>query len=402
MNRFFEHNLTLKLFSIAIAIVLWSMNPYNQDPYRDKVFRDIPVNVINQEKLAEKGLMLSSDIPGSFSIEVRGKTSDLQRLNKSDINRYVDLSKINGPGINEVPVDIRGIPLSIQINEEYKFELNVDRIISKTIPVTLDVDEENQDKLARRYWEISPKFIEVKGAESAVNKIVYGRAYLSMSEEKDEELIEQSIPVQLMDINDNPVEVKYVDQNPQFCIATVYPSRAIPVDPLITGNPAEGYVVVGTEISPGEIQVSGLPEIIKSLGTLRTELLDIEGASTDIKRELKLQNYEGVYISPGEQSQVQVLVRIEKIVEKTIEFGNIELQNIPPEHEAKLEDTTVSVVIRGPSSYISAVKPTDIQVYVNLEDAVKGEKSYPVEVRNIPKGVELINVEPVRVRISIK
>jgi hypothetical protein len=39
MSKFFQHNLTLKLFSIAIAIILWSMSPYNRDPYRDKVFR---------------------------------------------------------------------------------------------------------------------------------------------------------------------------------------------------------------------------------------------------------------------------------------------------------------------------------------------------------------------------
>ena len=108
MSRFFERNLTLKLFSIAIAIILWSMSPYNQDPYRDKVFRDIDLTVMNEDKLAEKGLMLSSEIPENYNIEVRGKTSDLNKLNHNDINVYLDLSKIKEPGTIKIPVDIKG------------------------------------------------------------------------------------------------------------------------------------------------------------------------------------------------------------------------------------------------------------------------------------------------------
>lgn len=402
MSRFFERNLTLKLFSIAIAIILWSMSPYNQDPYRDKVFRDIDLTVMNEDKLAEKGLMLSSEIPENYNIEVRGKTSDLNKLNHNDINVYLDLSKIKEPGTIKIPVDIKGIPYNIQINHEYYIELTVDRIVSKTVPVILEIDKKNQDKLAKSFSEISPKFVEVRGAESLVDQVAYGKAFLSIDENKEIELIEQSIPIQLLDIEDNPVEVKYIDQNPEFCIATIYPSRAVPVDPLITGKPIEGYVIVGIEINPGEVQISGPSEIINNLGTIRTELLDIEGASTDVKRELKLQDYEGVYLSPGEQSRVQVLVRIEKIVERTIEYEDIDVRNLDSELKAQIEDEKISVIIRGPSSYVTTVKSSDIKVYVDLEGATKGDKLYPVKIDNIPKGVELIDIEPTSVKVSIK
>lgn len=402
MSRFFERNLTLKLFSIAIAIILWSMSPYNQDPYRDKVFRDIDLTVMNEDKLAEKGLMLSSEIPENYNIEVRGKTSDLNKLNHNDINVYLDLSKIKEPGTIKIPVDIKGIPYNIQINHEYYIELTVDRIVSKTVPVILEIDKKNQDKLAKSFSEISPKFVEVRGAESLVDQVAYGKAFLSIDENKEIELIEQSIPIQLLDIEDNPVEVKYIDQNPEFCIATIYPSRAVPVDPLITGKPIEGYVIVGIEINPGEVQISGPSEIINNLGTIRTELLDIEGASTDVKRELKLQDYEGVYLSPGEQSRVQVLVRIEKIVERTIEYEDIDVRNLDSELKAQIEDEKISVIIRGPSSYVTTVKSSDIKVYVDLEGATKGDKPYPVKIDNIPKGVELIDIEPTSVKVSIK
>lgn len=402
MSKFFQHNLTLKLFSIAIAIILWSMSPYNRDPYRDKVFRDVALNVMNEEKLAEKGLILSSDIPDSYSFEVRGRTSNIQGLNEKDINVYLDLSRIKEPGDNRIPVDIRGIPSNIQISQEYYIKLNVDRIVSKTVPVRLEVDEKSQEELAKRYSEVTPKFVEIKGAESIVNKVAYGRVFLSMNEEEDMQLIKQSLPVELMDKDDNPVEVKYIDQNPQFCIATVYPSRTVPIDPLITGKPADGYVVVGSEISPGEVQISGLPEIINSLGTIRTELLDIEGASTDIKRELKLQDYEGVYLSPGEESSVQVLVRVEKITERTIEYEDIKIRNIPSGLKAEIEDTKISMTIRGPYSYVAAIKPDDIEVYVDLQGASKGRKFYSIRTENIPEGVELVNIEPSSVRVSVK
>ena len=85
MASFFERNITLKIISVVIALILWSMTPSNKDPVRDMSFRDIPIKIENQQKLTEKGLMISSEIPDSYSFDIRAKASMVKYLDRSKI-----------------------------------------------------------------------------------------------------------------------------------------------------------------------------------------------------------------------------------------------------------------------------------------------------------------------------
>ena len=49
------------------------------------------------------------------------------------------------------------------------------------------------------------------------------------------------------------------------------------------------------------------PEVLEAIDALSTEILDIEGATDNVVRELKLQDKEDIRLSPGQSSLVQVL-----------------------------------------------------------------------------------------------
>ena len=216
--------------------------------------------------------------------------------------------------------------------------------------------------------------------------------------------MDRSLIVELLNEDDEIIGPDFITINPEYCVVTVYPNKTVRVDPQITGEPAEGFVVMGQEVKPGEVTISGDPEVLGAINALTTEVLDIEGATGNVVKELKLQQHEDIKLSPGEPSHVQVLVRIEKIVNKDLKFGEVELRNVPRGLHAKLDELEdeMIVTVSGPQSLIDTLKPQSLKIYMDLENSSKGERVYPILIDNLPAGLEVTNIEPKQLKVTIE
>ncbi len=402
MSSFFDRNTTLKIISIAIALILWGMTPSNRDPLRDMSFRDIPVKIENQQKLSENGLMISSELPDTYSFDIRAKSSTVKYLDKSKIIAIVDFSEINKTGEQSVPVDIDGIPSNIEIKSAPDIKINVERIVPKTVPVLPKVADKDSLELGKRYYEVNPRFIEIRGPESLIETASYAQVSITIGS-KDKK-IERSIRVQLFNDMDELLETDFITINPEYCIITIYPNKSVTVNPVITGKPAEGFMVMGEEVNPSEVTISGNPEVLNAIESIATDILDIEGATSDVSKELELQQQEDVRLSPGQPSTIKVLVRIEKIIDKQVSFHDVELRNIPEGLEAKIDESEedMAVVLRGPQSIVNTFNPEDLRVYMDINNSSRGERSYPILVDKLPEGLEVLKVEPEELKVTIK
>ncbi|NLI60074.1 MAG: hypothetical protein GX375_01420 [Clostridiales bacterium] len=401
MTRFFERNTTLKVISIIIALILWGMTPSNRDPVRDMSFREIPIRIENQQKLSENGLMISSELPDTYSFDIRAKGSAIQYVDKSKIVAVVDLSDVNKTGEQSIDVEIQGLPGNIERKSVPNIKINVERRLSKTVPVLPKAADKDNLELGKRLYEINPRFIEVRGPESLIHTAAYAQISISMGD-KDKK-IERSLMVQLLDDNDEILDSDFITILPEYCIVTVYPNKNVSVDPIITGEPAEGFVVMGEEVKPGEVTISGEPEVLEAIDALSTEILDIEGATDNVVRELKLQDKEDIRLSPGQSSLVQVLVRIERIIDRPISISDIELRNLPDDLEANLNENeeVMTLTVRGPQSLVNAFKPEDLKVYMDLENTSRGARTYPLMVEDLPAGLEVLDIEPKQLEVVV-
>ena len=402
MSSFFERNTTLKIISIIIALILWGMTPNNRDPLRDMSFRDIPIKIENQQKLSENGLMISSEMPDTYSFDIRAKASMVKYLDKTKIVAIVNLSEINKTGEQNVGVEIQGLPSNIEVKSAPDLKINVEKIVSKTVPVLPKVADKDNFELGKRYYEINPRFIEVRGPESLIGTTAYAQVSISLGA-KDKK-VERSLLVQLLDENDGIIEPGLITIDPEYCIITIYPNKTLRVEPVITGKPADGFIVIGEEVKPGEVTISGNPEILNAIDSIPTDILDIEGATDDVVKELKLQQQEDVRLSPGQSSSVQVLVRIERIVDKPVDFGDVELRNVPEGLQANLDgmEEGMTVTLRGPQSLVNAFNPEDLKVYMDLNNSSRGERTYPILVDKLPAGLEVSDIEPKKIKVIIK
>src|SRR5690606_15592180 len=162
-------------------------------------------------------------------------------------------------------------------------------------------------------YTLKPNNIRVTGPEVMVNKVVKGRVSLDVKDSKS--TIEQSLPINLLDENGQAIESKFLSMYQDFAIVTVpiYPKKSVSIEAAISGKPASGYEVTDIEIQPKDIVVSGSEALLDDMKSISTELIDLEGAKTDIKRTVKLQKYEGMYLDPSQPSEVSIVIRIRPI-----------------------------------------------------------------------------------------
>lgn len=396
-------NFALKLISVIIAIILWLIAIREQNPEVTRNYDSVPVKIVNEDKFKEKGLTLVYDIPSGVNISVRGRVRDLERINAEQLQGVLDLSEVNEPGEYRLLIDIKGLPSGVTLRRKPEVIVKADYLVYKDVVITPDIDiKEAKGYLAFSYSMKPTNTVKVTGPESLIKRIYRATVSLKLSEVSS--TVEYSLPVLLMDEEGRTIESKYININPKYVIVKVpvYPTKLLPIKPNIAGVPNDNYEVVSVEVYPQEVTVSGEKSILDKIDSISTQVLDIEGATADVKQTLKLQKYEGITIAPSSPSEVEVVVRIrEKNIQQSLTVDNIQIINMPEGSEVELEPTSAEIVISGPATIINSVDENSVRAYVDLANISRGEHRLKVMV-DIPSGTQLVEVKPAEVTVNVK
>lgn|GEM_PF-4533410 len=106
--------------------------------------------------------------------------------------------------------------------------------------------------------------------------------------------------VRLMGVNPSVLKVKLEEAA----------RKSVPVKPYIVGSPGKGYAVTRQKISPGSVNVTGSKTDLDNLLWVKTDPVDIEGATRTVKSEARVAlNGSGMTAAPA---TVTVEITIEK------------------------------------------------------------------------------------------
>ena len=95
MKEFFTKNLDLKILSVLLSVVLWLVVVNIDDPVKNVQFSDVPVQILNDDLLKDKGLVYDVvDDSGMINVSVSGRRSVIEELSKSDIIATADVKEL--------------------------------------------------------------------------------------------------------------------------------------------------------------------------------------------------------------------------------------------------------------------------------------------------------------------
>lgn len=419
-------NLSLKIMSVAVAVVVWLIVVNIDNPVGTNYYTITNVELINKEYVESSDTIGKMCMPEENQDTVRvaitadKKTRDKIRV--SDISAVADLQQAVSLDTNPVmvpitvtcsvsgigPGDIKVTPQNLSVNldekETQEFVVNVTRGDTKP-----GKDYEVGSLTA------NPEKVRITGPKSLVNKIDKVNAAIELNGKTQD--FTQEVTLSIIDKNqealsDSEMNSLRIENNAQVIVtAKLWKIRqGVKISAGYVGTPAEGYQAGMIKTVPDTISVAGSTEGLETLAandnviTIPSESIDISGESSDVEKKISLKDLLPDNVKLTSDSSEKVWVTVSILPEGSREFSfptkEIEVKNKPDDLQVTFETAQIAIRIKSDSKDLDDLDVTkDIKASIDLEDKEEGNYEVPVTV-SLPDGYEIVENVSTEVVIS--
>ena len=179
-------------------------------------------------------------------------------------------------------------------------------------------------------------------------------------------------------------------------------SRELPIELFLDGELPDGLEWAGeAEVFPPTVKVEGPRDVVNSMRTVRSMEIDVSALGVGvIQREIPLVGAPAN--TTFESPSVIVTLRVRpRMVERVLSPLRVDAEGAVPR---SLRPRAVTARIRGPQSVVDELNPASVLAIINLGEVEpkEGNIRVPVELRGLPDGVEVIEVEPGEVTVELE
>jgi YbbR domain-containing protein len=173
----------------------------------------------------------------------------------------------------------------------------------------------------------------------------------------------------------------------------------VPIQLVLEGGAAEGYIIANQSVQPREILVTGDQQALDGLSSINTNAVKLDNVTQDTELAVTLNLPEGVHLVNSNE-QVKAALDIQKIITSDVEINTIGYRNLDPRFAFGKElSGTITVTVRGPEDLVNNAAQ-NIELYVDLRNAKEGEDSYEILWDTASK-LEILEVSPQRISVDI-
>jgi YbbR domain-containing protein len=403
MLRWLTTNLRTFLLAFALALAVWITAVTADNPDVTQAYPNpIPIEFIGQDP----GLVMTGTVPQQVQVTLRAPRSIWDTLLSSDasIRAVVDLTGFGaGTRAVEVQVQITTQPVRIISISPQKFDLTLEKLVTITLPVELNLTGEPAIGYKEGEVVIDPAEAVISGPESFIAQVKHVRANLDLTNTRQSISTSLSIHTE----NESGSTVSGVSINPgniQVSLPIVQQGgyRDMAVKVMSTGKLASGYRLKNITATPLIVTVfSEDLSLIESLpGYVETTPFDLSGASSNIDTHLSL-NLPGGVLLIGDQT-VSVQIEIVPIEDsRQVSFRQVEVIGLSRGLKFQLSPATVDVILGGPLPVLNSLLPSDVHVRIDLTGLAIGTYQLTPIVIVAGQGVIVQSILPGTVEVII-
>ena len=393
-------NLGLKVIAFIFAVFLWFIVVNFDNPVGSSTFRDIPVQILNDDIITSAGEVYQVEGDRTVTVVVYATREVRQKLTSDNIVATADIKQIDSTGrLVPIEVTINGFSGESVTAEAIPRNLTIQREKSGKKVMSLTVDTEGV-KLADGYIlgdaSVEPDQVTITGAESVLDQVDRAVAQVDEVEGVSEDSV---LPASLVlyDANGNELNQTQMSNNlgeeGLSVSVEVMKVKGIPVVFDVEGSPAEGYKYSGCVSTPESVQVCGKSEDIDKISEIDVpaSVVDISGASEPIEMSVDITPYlpEGVELVDENSGNVKVTVKIEQEGTLSVDFmvSSIRINNLAENLQVSYEpDAEITFRFTGDEDLLDTLDISNA-VSVDLSDYDRpGSYDVPVKV-NLPEGI---------------
>ncbi len=391
-------NVVYMIFSVAVAIALWTYVAYVNNPALKSPIpvENVAVEFSGEELLRDRNLIVTDVDVKTLTVYFGGRTRDTAIITKMDVKAVVDLSDIfdytEPTGTHALEYDLVYSASSSSLTVDHVsrpvVEVTVERLVTRQLPLTAVYNGSIAENYMAGELTLSQDTVEVAGAEAAINKIA--AVNVTLARDNLSKTTSESAPMVFLDEEGNEIDLEaegltlvnsdgtaVITQNIQM-IKTV--PLAIDIVPSITATDAN----ITIDIQPKTVTLSGDPEDLEDLnviniGTVDLKTIDLEFTKDDyqiiIPNNTKNQ-------SNTNTASVTIRITDSSIGLARLSANNISYRNAGPTDYVTVITQTLDIVLRGNEEHLDDVTPANIRIVADLTSVAgkKGTTTVPARV----------------------
>lgn len=394
MNDFKQINWGYLALALALAIMLWGFVTIQDNPQEERLF-EVPVDYIN---LADN--LAISDKASTIKLRLNATANVLDNISASDINAYVDLS---GATLGQYTARLNfDLPAGVQLSSAERSEITV--LIDELAQVQRQVQIEYTGNAADGYMtlpaSISPTEIVLSGPEDKLALI--DKVFVSVNLDGATANYRASLPVNVQDSAGNSL-LYWITPQPAMLdvlapVVSSQPSKTVPVNVSLSGQPASGYMVSRIVADPAVAVIMGAQRDLDNVDYVYTSAININGATNTVTEEVTLLNANGVTVDSSLHFKVMVVIEREETT--TVRDVVVSLTNTNAAYNYTLNSNTVDVVVRGPASAVSSIRNSAISAQLNAADFDIGSNQGFLQL-STNSNVEIVSAQPLFIEVNV-
>lgn len=396
-------NWHLKLSAILLATVLYTGLVFSGQFSE----ADISVRLVGVNS-PDSSIVMSGDL-GLVEVQYRTSRDVLTTVSDQAFAATVDLSEYDmerapEPQVLPVTVDSLFDGIDVLTVNPATVRVAIDRVEIRTVPVEVDPGDVPEG-LEIGEPIVSAEEVQVRGAASLVDQVDRVVALVSISPSG----INVNEPVNLVavDVRGQPVGTGLIDIEPetvsvQVDVTETETETTVAVRPDFgTGTPAPGFALEAISVEPSNVTIVGTSEELAEIVGIPTEPLSIDGASESQVFEAELELPDGVELADGEEPVVTVTATIgPSVSSRTFVVGVVCVGAGANECVPSVSQLTIT--LSGPGGALAALGAGALTPAVDAAGLAPGTYDLAPALGALPEGVELLDITPGTVSVTIR
>ncbi len=386
------NNFGLKLLAVVFAILLWLTIINVIDPSEPKTISGIPVELLNQEALTDRGYTFQVIEGNTVAITVTGPKSKIDTLTATDFVAYADISKISelsdyvdievkctksGISQSNLTIDLRNDTVKIDIENRESRTMDVDVNIIGTPAAGYAIGE----------YDVSPMSIKLTGAESIIQSIARVEAEYDINGASLD--VSENLELKLFDEDGNELSKDGLTLS-RDTVRVKIPlliKKVVPVNYAHSGTVREGYKIAKMTCSIESAVIAGSADAVDAISSidLPAELINVSDIYEDATYSVRISHYIPSSVKLISDAIIsEVVVDVEPLVTKKIDVpvSNITIENKNNSYKYEFAKKSISVTYTGLSADIENITATGIKASIDATGLEKGANTVKVLFEN--------------------
>ena len=363
-------NILYLVLSIVIAAGIW----YYVDEFNGRVVTQtvtgIPIEYINQDALADNGLMLAegedSGTSTTVDITFKGNRRHIVQLDRSKIRVTANLASITEAGVQSVKPDLTYTDrkfnsgnTSVEEQSLYMATVNICELSHKEVELRCELTGNVAEGYSAGKVQLSQTSIAVRGQEEEIAKVSYAKVIFDIGK-NTKETVTADLDYQFYDENGQVLNLSGIHAEAGQIQATlpVYVTKELKLTVDFKEAPGAQLADMIWAIKPESVVVSGDASVLNDMDSIVLDSFDLLSVTT----ESTSHSY-AILVPDG--------------------CENLRVENASASRNVELLTQELSVRIFGTAVEMEGITGEDVAVVADLSDYAVASGTYmiPAQVR---------------------